>query len=55
MTVPMYKHICKYMVSFRVSIKFRVKLDYIRLDSVRLNVLLTRFTSGVYMHLYVKG
>ena len=42
-------------VSFRVIIRFRVKLDYIRLDSVRLKVLLTRLTSGVYIHLYVEG
>ena len=56
MTVPMYK----FRVNFRVSIRFRVKLHYIILDSVRLKVLLTRLkvlltrlTSGVYVHLYV--
>ena len=44
-------NIFKFRVSFRVSIRFRVKLDYIRLDSVRLKVLLARLTSRVYMHL----
>ena len=40
---------------FRVSIRVKVNLDYIQLDSVRLKVRLTRLTSGVYMHLYVGG
>ena len=40
---------------FRVSIRVKVKLDYIQLDSVRLKVRLTRLTSGVCMHLYVEG
>ena len=45
----------KFRACFRVIIRFWVKLDYIRLDSVILKVLLTRLTSGVYMHLYVEG
>ena len=49
-------NIFKFRVSFRVSIKlWVVKLDYVRLDSVRLKLLLTRFTSGVYIHLCVEG
>ena len=32
---------------------FRAKLDYSISDSVRVKVLLTRLTSGVYMHVYV--
>ena len=39
-----YTNIFKFNVSFGVSI--RLKLDYIRLHSVRLKVLLTRLTSG---------
>ena len=45
--------IFKFRVSFRVAIGFRVKLDYIRLDSIKLKVLWTSLTSG--MHLYVEG
>ena len=44
-----------FRVNFKVSIRLRVKLDYIRLDSVRLKLVLTRLTSGVYIHLYVDG
>ena len=40
--LTMYKYItCK--------VNIRVKLDYIRLDSVRLKLLLTRLTTGVYI------
>ena len=49
-----FTNIFKFRFSFKVSIRFRVKLDYIRLDSVRLKVLLARLTSGVYMHLNVE-
>ena len=54
MAVPMY-NVFKFRVSFRVSIKFRVKLDYIRFDLVRLKVLFTRLTPGAYMQLDVEG
>ena len=37
-----------------VSIRFSVKLDYIRLDYAILKVCFTRLTSGVYMHLYME-
>ena len=47
--------IFKFKVNIRVIVVFRVKLDYIGLDSVRLKVRLTRLTFGVYMHLYVEG
>ena len=45
----------KVRVSFKVNIRIVVKLYYIRLDSVRLLVLLPRLTSGVYRHLNVEG
>ena len=44
-------NIFKFRVGFRVSIRFRVKLVCIRVDSVSLKVRLTRFTSGVNTHL----
>ena len=47
--------IFKFNVNIRVIVVFRVKLDYIGLDSVRLKVRLTGLTFGVYMHLYVEG
>ena len=40
-------NIFKCKVSFKVSIRVCVRLDYIRLDSVRLKVFLTRLTPGV--------
>ena len=46
---------CWHIFKFRVSIRLKVKFDYNRLDWIRLNVLLTRLISGVYMHLYVEG
>ena len=57
MAVPVIicTNIFTFRVRFRVSIRFGVKLDYIRLDSVRLKVRLTRLTAGVYMHLDVDG
>ena len=45
-------NIFKFRVS--VGIRFRVTLDYIRLDSIRLKVRLTILTPGVYTHLDVE-
>ena len=50
MAVPIFN----FRVSFRVSIRLKVKLDYTRLDLIRLKIRLTRLTSAVYMHLDVK-
>ena len=48
-------NIFKLSVNFRVTIRFRVKLEYIPLDPLRLELLLTRLASGFCMHLYVEG